>query len=212
LDATLADLVANRPIERGDFATGTYLGTIEASETSATLRLRRRGSASGHRIEVEKTFSLEAGGAELRVDYRIDGLPEGVAFLWAVEINVAAMPGGAPDRVYVDEHGRSLGTLDTRLELPKCGSIALSDSWRDLAVQLQWDKPARVWAHPIETVSQSEGGFEAVHQSAAVVPHWKVAGDESGTWSVALALRLAAAPPLQLAQRKRAASAAVAAP
>ena len=37
-----------------------------------------------------------------------------------------------------------------------------------------------VWTFPIATVSQSEGGFELVHQSSAVIPHWEFTPDESG--------------------------------
>ncbi len=58
---------------------------------------------------------------------------------------------------------------------------------------------------PIETISQSEGGFEAVHQSVCVLPHWEFVMPESGPWvvdlrliidtSVAAARQLAAASP-----------------
>jgi alpha-amylase len=44
-------------------------------------------------------------------------------------------------------------------------------------------------------VSQSEGGFESVHQSVVVMPHWIVEGDADGTWETRLSLgidRLAA--------------------
>ncbi len=63
-------------------------------------------------------------------------------------------------------------------------SLALVDEWLDLSVQLQWSNPAGLWCYPIETVSQSEAGFEGVFQSSAVIPHWLVQGDESGRWEV----------------------------
>ncbi|NBP89217.1 MAG: DUF1926 domain-containing protein, partial [Planctomycetia bacterium] len=40
----------------------------------------------------------------------------------------------------------------------------------------------------IESVSQSEGGFELVHQSVVVMPHWIVTPDASGCWQVVLTL------------------------
>ena len=49
-------------------------------------------------------------------------------------------------------------------------------------VQLTMNRPSDVWTFPIETVSQSEGGFELVHQSVMVQPHWVVRGDASGRW------------------------------
>ncbi|HOM17618.1 MAG TPA: DUF1926 domain-containing protein, partial [Thermoguttaceae bacterium] len=43
-----------------------------------------------------------------------------------------------------------------------------------------------VWTFPIQTISQSEGGFELVHQSVVVLPHWQVQADAEGRWSVVL--------------------------
>jgi alpha-amylase len=37
-------------------------------------------------------------------------------------------------------------------------------------------------------VSQSEGGFELVHQSVVVQPHWFIQGDAEGRWSVTMRL------------------------
>jgi alpha-amylase len=39
-------------------------------------------------------------------------------------------------------------------------------------------------------VSQSEAGFELVHQSVAVVPHWIVTPDAEGTWRVTMRLAI----------------------
>lgn len=39
---------------------------------------------------------------------------------------------------------------------------------------------------PIETISQSEGGFEAVHQSVCVIPHWEFVMPDQGPWVVDL--------------------------
>jgi len=39
-------------------------------------------------------------------------------------------------------------------------------------------------------VSQSEGGFELVHQSVVVMPHWIVTPDATGRWSVTLRLSI----------------------
>ena len=49
-------------------------------------------------------------------------------------------------------------------------------------------QPASIWTYPVETVSQSEGGFELVHQSVAVLPHWIVVPDAEGRWSMTMRL------------------------
>jgi alpha-amylase len=47
-----------------------------------------------------------------------------------------------------------------------------------------------LWTFPIETVSQSEGGFELVHQSVVLQPRWLVRGDAAGRWSVTMRLAI----------------------
>jgi alpha-amylase len=119
---------------------------------------------------------------------------------FAVEINLAAMAGRAPDRYYADLSGSKLGLLDDRLDLPHTSGLTLTDEWLDLCVVLSWSQAAGLWCFPIETVSQSEGGFEGVYQSSAVIPHWHVTADDHGRWEVSMrwsldhARRLPAAP------------------
>jgi hypothetical protein len=49
---------------------------------------------------------------------------------------------------------------------------------------------AGIWTFPIQSVSQSEGGFELVHQSVVVMPHWLVTPDADGAWKVTMRLDL----------------------
>jgi alpha-amylase len=39
-------------------------------------------------------------------------------------------------------------------------------------------------------VSQSVEGFELVHQSVVVQPHWRFTADESGVWSVEMQIEV----------------------
>ena len=80
--------------------------------------MERPGRVDGHAIRVKKTIELAAGVAGLSVHYELDDLPAGVCLHFAVEINLAAMAGHAPDRYYSDPAGIKLGMLDDRLDLP----------------------------------------------------------------------------------------------
>jgi hypothetical protein len=44
---------------------------------------------------------------------------------------------------------------------------------------------------PSGTDDRSEAGFELIHQSVAVLPHWQVKPDAQGRWSVTLQLSIA---------------------
>ena len=68
--------------------------------------------------------------------------------------------------------------------------LGLSDEWLGLDVELRADRPTGFWTYPIETVSQSESGFELVHQSVVVNPHWLIEAGADGRWSVTMTLAI----------------------
>ncbi len=62
------------------------------------------------------------------------------------------------------------------------------NTWASTSVGVP--RASNIWTYPVETVSQSEGGFELVHQSVVVQPHWIVTPDASGRWSVTMELAI----------------------
>lgn len=200
LDARLDDLIAGDAIERGDFVVGAYLSKVVRAADQVALIMERPGRADGHTIHLRKTITLRAGSSALDVHYALDELPVGVPLRFAVEINLAGMAGHADDRYFADDQGDPLGPLDSRLDLKGTTGLRAVDEWLDLAIDLRWSKAAGVWCYPIETVSQSEGGFEGVYQSSAVVPHWVVRGDEDRRWEVAIRWSLDRVPRTETGQ------------
>ncbi|CAN5913075.1 DUF1926 domain-containing protein [soil metagenome] len=190
LDATLEDLIACREIERGDFAQGTYLAQLQREPGRVVLKMERPGRADGHPIVLRKSISMEAGRPNLEIEYTLEDLPVGVPLRFGVEFNLASMAGHAEDRYLSAPNGQKLGPLDTRLNLPHSEGLRLTDEWLDLSVGLHWSCPCSLWCFPIETASQSEGGFEGLYQSSAVIPHWVISANESRRWSVRISWTL----------------------
>jgi alpha-amylase len=184
IDVQLEDLIACRAIELGDFATGTYLARLHREPGRALLVMERPGRADGYPVRIRKTVEIRSGSPVVFVSYELDELPRNVCLHFAVEMNQAAMAGHASDRYYSDPTGAELGMLDAQLELNQCSGVSLIDRWLDLRADLSWSQSADLWCFPIETICQSEGGFEAVYQSSAVVPHWHVMADEQRHWEV----------------------------
>ena len=148
------------------------------------------GTAEGLPIKITKGITLEAGSSTLEIDYMLEGLPQDRDLHFGVEFNLAGLPSGADDRYFFDGQNNKLGQLGERLDSQDITSLGLADEWLGIRVQWQSDKSANVWTFPIETVSQSEGGFELVHQSVVLHPHWFVRGDAEGRWSVRMTLDL----------------------
>jgi hypothetical protein len=171
----------------GDFATGTYEASVRKGEQKIAVEMRRRGSVSGLTGEIRKIVVMSADRPnEILIQYQVSGFAKDVPLHLAVELNFAAMPGGANDRYYYDSTGQRLGTLDATLDLASADRLSLVDEWLGLDVSIESSRAGGFWTMPIETISQSEGGFEAVHQSVCILPHWEFVMPEQGPWVVDL--------------------------
>ena len=173
----------------GDFAVGEWEAGVRKGERRILLELERAGQAGGLSGRVRKTVAISADRpSELLVQYELTGFPAGMPLHFAVELNFAAMPGGAADRYFYDDQGTRIGTLDTVQDLQSAERLSLVDEWLGLDVSLESSVKTGFWAYPLETISQSEDGFEAIHQSVCVIPHWEFLMPESGRWVVELRL------------------------
>lgn len=175
----------------GDFASGVYEASVRRGTSRIAVEMRRQGRAAELQGEIRKIVVVSADRPnELLFQYQLTGFPARMPLHLAVELNFAAMPGHADDRYYYDAGGNRLGTLDRTLDLQTTDRLSLVDEWLGIDVALELSQAAGIWTMPIETISQSEGGFELVHQSVAVIPHWEFVMPEDGPWVVDLRLVL----------------------
>jgi hypothetical protein len=192
-DVTLEAVARGEAMERGDFLGLPFEAKLRRNPDRIQVQLIREGNAWGIPLTITKGVTLDAGSDVLEIAYLIEGLPRERTMHFAVEFNFAGMPSGAEDRYFhagTSRNGRRLGRLEARLDLTETDSMGLADDWLGLDVRLAFSKPTNIWTYPIETVSQSEGGFELVHQSVCVTPHWHVQADSDGRWLVAILLSL----------------------
>lgn len=177
--------------EIGDFLAGVYETTLREGPEDVEIRMARAGRAGEILVRLEKRVTLSAAaGSLLEVNYELSELPPDTPLVFAVEFNFAGLAAGADDRYFYDGDGRQLGQLQESLSLVDCRRIGVVDEWIGIDASLDLSQPADVWTFPIQTVSQSEGGFELVHQSSVVLPKWTVEADDSGRWGVEIHLSI----------------------
>ncbi len=189
-DATLEAVAAGAAPQRGDFLAGQYEARIRRNPDRIQVQLFREGTACGIPLRITKGLTLDAGSSTLQVAYLLENLPQDRPLHFAVEMNFAGMPANAYGRNFFDIDGRLLGQLGEKLDLNNVFGLGLTDEWLGLDVGLKMSRPTDFWTFPIETVSQSEGGFELIHQSVVVMPHWQVEADKEGRWSVTMQMSL----------------------
>lgn len=177
--------------EVGDFVLGVHQTRIRESRSQVETIMTRTGRVGDHRVRMTKTVSLarETSGS-LKVTYELEDLPIGEELHFGVEFNIAAMAAGADDRYFYDNMGQQRGPLETIQSVDNCDRFGVVDEWLGVDVGLDLSQSAGIWTFPIQTVSQSEGGFELVHQSCVVFPHWHFTADENRRWSVTVEMSL----------------------
>ena len=141
---------------------------------------------------MDKVISLFARQSIVNIAYEIANTGKDAVALWfGSEFNFCLLAGYAKDRYYKIE-GVNLGdnALASRGENEGVLRVNLVDEWKGFVVSLELDRAATLWRFPIETVSQSESGFEKTYQSSVVFPNWKFALNPGEKWRVKIVLRI----------------------
>lgn len=130
----------------------------------------------GEPLRLTKKLAFSPGEFKLETHYEIknQGTKE-QKFLFLSEWNLTLLAGDAPDRNYFVK-GRELAqprlfSVGAERDVEEMG---LRDGWLGLEIHFRPDKPALFWRYPVETISQSEGGFEKVYQGSCLLLGWEV--------------------------------------
>ncbi|MBN1909049.1 MAG: DUF1926 domain-containing protein [Pirellulales bacterium] len=190
-DKVSLDTVASgKATQLGDFVDGWYEARVRRNPERIQIQLYRQGHVGQTPVKLTKGLMLDAGSSTLEIAYLLEELPRDASLHFAVEMNFAGLPAGVDDRYFCDANQRAIGQLGTPLDLTNVEGLGLVDQWLGIEVHLRPSRATNFWTFPIEAVSQSEGGFELVHQSVAVLPHWHVVPDEQGRWGVTLRMEI----------------------
>jgi hypothetical protein len=201
-DASFEDFDRATFGEQGDFLVQPWSADVTESTTAdGTTRievaLRRAGTAwlggRARALVIEKRIRMSADAARLDIDHRITSAADRpLEFRHAIEFNFTMLAGAAHDRWYTVDGERppEEPNLGGRGVHAGVRSVALHDAWENFAVRLDWSRPADLWRLPVDTISQSEAGFERVYQSSCLLPQWRVRLEPGATWQTTLTLTL----------------------
>ena len=188
----LAGFMRSEYYEEGDFILGAYEATARKQKDTAVVVLEREGNAAGLRVRVRKTVLHRASVPEIAVRYEIANMDaEELNITFGSEFNLSLLAGNARDRYYdIAGHVLDKRNLASTGETNNVERVSLVDEWLKLAVVLSFSEPAVLWRAPVETVSQSEAGFERVYQSSMVMPLWRISLAPGKTWRAEIRLKI----------------------
>ncbi|HUK53347.1 MAG TPA: alpha-amylase/4-alpha-glucanotransferase domain-containing protein [Candidatus Binatia bacterium] len=93
------------------------------------------------------------------------------------------------------ESDRFLEWSEARQPLRWAGTVPeaelrLVDEWQNLSISLSAANAREIWVAPIETVTESEEGFERVYQGSQILPVWPLELAPGGLWTGRFTLRV----------------------
>ena len=97
---------------------------------------------------------------------------EPVRLWWAGEFNFTLLAGDAEDRYY-DCPGHTLenSRLISEGALNDVETFVMRDDWHKFQLTFSFSPRMALWRFPVETVSQSEDGFERTYQGSCLLAH-----------------------------------------
>lgn len=176
------------------FRDGDYTEKVDVVGDLVTLSYsRRRESTRGdvsYDLELHKVFEIRKESTGVTVHYRLTNFSPHTCEVWfGSELGFGSYP-FPPEGSQLKTSGNRLGNLLQLLDETEVTELELISGTYSLRVNLQWRSPANLAAHPLWTVSLSEGGFEKVCQGIILLPHWCVNLAPSQEWSQTVTMSL----------------------
>ena len=187
-DTSLDDFVRCHYTEQGDFLLNEYQTLIPLNK--ASIRLSRdsfiRQSGKSYPIKVSKNMSFASDDPKsLQMDYEITNTgSEPIETIFAVEFNLSMLAGNAHDRFYYTNRNKNLGPLISQSKAPDEKIFGIKDFFQKIDISFNLADSTEFWYFPVQTVSQSESGFELVYQSSVILPRWELHLKPQKKWAV----------------------------
>jgi 4-alpha-glucanotransferase len=185
LEKKQQDCAMVRLDEDGNLAGGAYL----ASQVSANRVSLISRSSTEWLAEKAFSFVRTAKGFDIVCDAKLKRTGKGTAgFQVGLEVVVNFLAPSAPDR-YCESGGE-------RHPLNWCGvapasQFRVADEWQKVCVTISAADAREFWVCPIETVSESEEGFERIYQGSKIVTVWPVELSPGQEWKGQLTFQVA---------------------
>lgn len=177
--------------EDAGFAGGAYAVVKTSAHEAELIReaaLAGNGSAATPKLSLTKRFSFgpAPGGCEIACELGLklkETLDRPVIIALESIINFLAPSEG--DRFF-DLPGER---KNLRFSGEACGPLLrMEDGWQRVRIAMHAPNVENFWIAPIETVSESEEGFERVYQGSQILARWKVSTEK--VWSARLVWRI----------------------
>jgi hypothetical protein len=162
--------------ENSDLAGGPW-DVVSGRARPGTLELRREAlhqvNGKDVGLRASKVLTTEATDSAWQLTCRSTLSTDRTSptpLALGVELVFNLLAPDAPDRYFLAQGIRRQLEFRGEIDAPQ---LLLADEWQRVQISLKAEPAPRWWIVPIETISQSETGFERVYQGSAILAVWK---------------------------------------
>lgn len=196
LDTTIDKFSSCNYGESGDFVNQGFGFKKHIKKNEVKIIFERTGGvqigAERHPVKIKKVFSVNCMESVITAEYEIKNLSNEQLNLWfGTEFNLSMLAGDSSDRFYVI-NGQKPENPKLNSIGETCGiyEVEIIDKWTPMGIIIESSNRSDLWRFPIETVSQSEGGFERTYQESCLLLHRKIVLDSDAVESFSIKLKL----------------------
>jgi alpha-amylase len=180
----LGDFI-DRPFEVVELAPGRLVVAREGS-------VGRGSGEAAQAVQVEKRLSLAGGRRDPVLGHEVivrNRSAEPLSLRVGVEWSLMLLGGGGNPAAFHEVVGKRT-SHDSSGKATAVEDFSAGNSDVGITVSTTLSPPGDVWWSPIETVSNSEAGFERIYQGSCVLVNWPVEVAPGGSFSVSIENRV----------------------
>jgi alpha-amylase len=187
-------------------ASGSY-AVLENGPTSISLECEMPrpdfpdggGSLQSMRCTKRFSFTSESEGYDLHCSSRLScANAQARPALVGVEMVLNFLAPSEQDRYFEIPVGRHPLSWSAAISGPEIGSrLRVVDEWQNVAATIEAPSAKEFWITPIETISESEEGFERVYQGSQILAVWPLNLAVGEPWAGEISLHVDPARPAE---------------
>ena len=181
-EKTHEDYESLRLAEDAGLAAGAYQ-VLESDSTKVALRFEQPG---GWRADKAFSFAPAEDGFQVGCDFSISSERRAQAQV-GLEVVINLLAPASDDRYF--ESAGQRHPLRWSAAVP-ASELRLTDEWQQVRVTIQAPAAREFWVAPIETISESEDGFERVYQGSQILTVWPAEFTPGAAWTGQLVLKI----------------------
>lgn len=193
-DISIDDLIAQKYQDLTDFAGQSYqIKSIIHNDNEISALLTKTGEILSEEgripFSLSKKYILKKNnGVVLNYTFKNVSVKENLTFLFGSEMNFTYLAADDPLRYFIVRDTKE--PMNIKSSMNNVDNITMINEWDNIRTEISFTETTKLWRFPVETVSQSESGFEKNYQNSSILPLWEISIPPNKSTKISLSIIL----------------------